>query len=133
MKKIKIIALVIVGLLILYFGISTLIFFSSAKDKKNITLNGYVYDNQTKEPISGVLVNIKNSTYKQKGNDYTDYSSYLGNETIKLETDFKGYFFVKLERSAFLEITFSKEGYLKETEYNYAEKKVQKEVYLNKE
>ena len=133
MKKIMYIILAIVGVVILYFGISTIVFFSSAKDKKNVVLDGYVYDSRTKEPISGVLINVHNSTYKKKGSDYTDYSSYLGNETIELETDLKGYFFVKLERSAFLEITFSKEGYLKETEQNYAEKKIQKEVYLNKE
>lgn len=132
MKKVIYILLVIISIVVLYFGISTMVFFSSAKDKKNVVLDGYVYDSQTREPISGVLVNVHNSTYKKKGSDYTDYSSYLGNETIELETDLKGHFFVRLERSAFLEITFSKEGYLKEIEHNYAEKKIQKEIYLNK-
>lgn len=133
MKKIMYIILAIVGIVVLYFGVSAIIFFSSAKDKKNIEISGYVYDDKTKEPLSGVLIEINNSTYKAKESDYTDYSSYLGKETLNLDTNSEGYFSIKLERSKLLEFTFSKEGYVSLIEYDYAKKKIQKKIYLKKE
>lgn len=133
MKILKYIVLVVVSAIILYFGISAIIFFSFSKDKKNIEVSGYTYDSQSKEPLPEVLINIQNSTYKAKGSNYTDYSSYLGKEALELETDLNGYFSIILDRSAFLEITFSKDGYRNKTEYNYAKKKIQKEIFLDKE
>lgn len=101
----------VIGIIILYFGISTLVFFNSAKDKSNVLIEGYVIDKKTKAPIQNATGIIYNSTYKSKGDDYTDYSSYLGYDSLYISTDDRGYYSITLDKSSFVEIKFRKDGY----------------------
>jgi hypothetical protein len=111
LKRILYIVVGVIGIIILYFGISTLVFFNSAKDKSNVIIEGFVIDKKTKSPIQNATGIIYNSTYKSKGDDYTDYSSYLGYDSLYISADDRGYYSITLDKSSFVEIKFGKDGY----------------------
>lgn len=118
-------ALILAGLVYLF------VFYLSVIDTTNVKLDGYVFDNNTKEPIENVLVVINNDRYEDdKGNK--NYDEYLGHDKITLYTDKNGHYSTVIKKSAFVWIDFKKEGYKKHTEKgSYSSKKMSYEIYLN--
>lgn len=119
-------ALILAGLVYLF------VFYLSVIDTTNVKLDGYVFDNNTKEPIENVLVVINNDRYEDdKGNK--NYDEYLGHDKITLYTDKNGHYSTVIKKSAFVWIDFKKEGYKKHIEKgSYSSKKMNYKIYLNK-
>lgn len=129
MKKILIF---FISAIVVYIIISIVLFFNNNTDVENVVVQGYIYD-ELKYPVDDCRVVVFNSTYKQKDNDYTDYSSYLGNEVIETSTDKKGYYNIKLDRSAFVLIRVYKKKYkIAESEGLYSKSHIDQSFILNK-
>jgi hypothetical protein len=128
-KKIVLYSFLVLILAILVY---LFMFYMSVIDTKNVKLEGYVFDNNTKKPIENVLVVINNDRYEDdKGNK--NYDEYLGHDKITLYTDKNGYYSTVIEKSAFVWVDFEKKGYRKHTgKGNYSSKKMNYEIYLNK-
>lgn len=111
MKKniIRIISILILIVVIVF--ISSIVSFLINPDAKDIKVEGYVLG-ENEEPLENSTVVIFNSTYKAKDNEYTDYSSYLGHDTLITKTNKNGYYFKKIDRSAFITIRVYKQGFL---------------------
>ncbi|WP_299243574.1 hypothetical protein [uncultured Aquimarina sp.] len=81
---------------------------SCNKDIENVRLEGYVYDIETKTPLSGITLKIENAYYE--GGDYDSYNHYNSYQII---TDEKGYFKVDFKKSAYIQIDVVQDGYEK--------------------
>lgn len=108
-KKLKIIFLLI--LIIAIFFISSIILFLINPDITNVEVKGYVND-ENGAPVENSTVVIFNSTYKAKDSNCTDYSSYLGHDTLVTKTNKNGYYIQKIDKSAFVTIRVYKQGFL---------------------
>lgn len=117
-------------ILILAILVYLFMFYISVIDTKDVTLEGYVFDENTKKPIENVLVVINNDRYEDdKGNN--NFDEYLGHDKITLYTDKNGYYNTVIEKSAFVWIDFEKEGYNKHNEKgSYSSKKMNYKIYL---
>ncbi|MCB6089623.1 hypothetical protein [Flavobacterium psychrophilum] len=101
-------------------------------DTTNVKLEGYVFDEETKNPISGVLVIVNNDRYEDN-NGNKNYDEYLGHDIIKLYSDEKGYYSTKIDKSAFLWIEFSKKEYSNKNEKGkHSSKLMNYKTYLKK-
>ena len=95
-------------------------------------IEGYVYDQDDKQPLSGVRV-IINSDRFEDDNGNKNYDEYLGHDEIKLYTNQDGYYSTLVNKSAFIWIDFKKEGYANKTgKGSHSQKKMSYEAYLNK-
>ncbi|WP_334126977.1 hypothetical protein [Empedobacter brevis] len=128
----KTIVIILISLII-SASIYLFFFYLSVIDTKNISLSGYVLDEETKKPISNVLVVINNERYEDdKGNK--NYDEYLGKDRIELYSDNNGYYSTTIEKSAFITLSFQKNNYIKKEEKGrYASKQMKYETYLRKE
>lgn len=128
----KTIVIILISLII-SASIYLFFFYLSVIDTKNISLRGYVLDEETKKPISNVLVVINNERYEDdKGNK--NYDEYLGKDRIELYSDNNGYYSTTIEKSAFITLSFQKNNYIKKEEKGrYASKQMKYETYLKKE
>ena len=129
MDKPKIfIPLILTVLILTYF----VMYYLSNTDVKNVSIEGYVYDQDDKQPLSGVRV-IINSDRFEDDNGNKNYDEYLGHDEIKLYTNQDGYYSTLVNKSAFIWIDFKKEGYANKTEKgSHSQKKMSYEAYLNK-
>lgn len=128
----KAIVIILITLLISVF-VYFFFFYLSVTDIKNINLSGYVFDEETKKPISNVLVVVNNERYEDdKGNK--NYDEYLGKDKIKLYSDSNGYYSTVIEKSAFITLSFKKDGYIKKEEAGrYSSKHMKYKTFLTKE
>lgn len=117
---------------ILSIFIYLFVYYLSVTDTKNVKLEGYVLDEETKQPISEVLIIVNNERYEDdKGNK--NYDEYLGHDEIKLYSNKNGYYSTTIEKSAFLWLDFDKDGYTKKSEKGeYASKTMSYKTYLKK-
>ncbi|TGD59897.1 hypothetical protein [Flavobacterium humi] len=108
------------------------VYYLSVTDATNIRLEGYVFDEETKQPINKVMIIINNERYEDnKGNK--NYDEYLGHDKIKLYSDKNGYYATIINKSAFLWLDFNKEGYLDvEEKGQYSEKKMEYKTFMKK-
>lgn len=130
-RNLKIVLIIIAGILV---AITTylLIFFISATDSKNIDLEGYVYDSQTKLAIKDAIVTIENYRYESNGGKQ-NYDEYLGKDNFELITNENGYYKIEISKSAFIVIEVKKEGYKSKTESEYSSKYVTFKTNLEKQ
>lgn len=83
-------------------------FFSSCnKDVQDLTIQGTVYDADTKEPINGVDVKVICWKY---GNSPDE--SYSEKETKVVKTDSEGKYKVNFDKGARIDVEVTLEGYL---------------------
>lgn len=85
--------------------------FLAPNDILNVQLEGCIYENDSKKPLQGCKIVVFNSSYIEKEGDYTDYSSYLYNDTISLVSNQNGKFKTSLKRSSNIDIRVYKNGY----------------------
>lgn len=104
----KIISILILIIVIVF--ISSVVDFLINPDAKDIKVEGYVFD-ENRVPLENSTVIIFNSTYSAKDNEYTDYSSYLGHDTLITKTNRNGYYAQKINKSAFMTIRVYKQGF----------------------
>jgi|SRR5690606_22601900 len=126
MKKIIILFVIIIVSLCAYLSI----YYFSVNDVSNVKLSGYVYDNNNKTPLKNVLIIINNERYEDdKGNK--NYDEYLGNDKIRIYSNDQGYYSTIIKKSAFVRLSFQKDGYVFKTEDGqYSSKKMEYETYL---
>ena len=118
---------------IAFLGMYLFSFYKSVTDTRDVKLNGYIYDEKTKQPIPNTLIMIISERYEDD-NGNTNYDEYLGKDTIKLYSDSKGYYSTIIEKTAFISLYFKKEGYVqKKIEGEYPTKQMNYKVYLIKE
>lgn len=130
--NVKKILLYTIVAIVLGIGIYLFAFYQSVIDIKNVSIDGYVYDEITQKPINGVIVIINNERY-ESDNGTSNYDEYLGHDVIKLITDESGHYSTTIEKSAFLWINFEKEGYLKtEEKGQYSNKKMEFKTLMRK-
>ncbi len=124
----KIVLYAFVASILIYF----FVYYLSVTDTKNVKLDGYVFDEETKQPISEVLIIINNERYEDnKGNK--NYDEYLGHDVIKLYSNKSGYYSTTIEKSAFLWLDFHKGGYAKKSEKGeFSSKKMSYKTYLKR-
>lgn len=98
-------------------SLALVILISCNKDIENVMLEGFVYKGDT--PIPNFQFFIKNYYYEGG-----DYDSFMPAEYYNIITNEKGYFFIDLNRSAYLQIDTVREGYsnLYRDKYVYSKK-----------
>ena len=130
MKKKPIVLLSLAALVLLCFAVPMLMFFISP-DVPNVNIEGHAYGAKDKTPLKDCKVVVFSGSYKAKGSNYTDYSSFLGSDTLTVTTDGKGYYSAKIDRSAYLYIRVFKEGFrLFESDGMNAKKRMKQDFYL---
>jgi hypothetical protein len=118
---------------IAFLGMYLFSFYKSVTDTEDVKLNGYIYDEKTKQPIPNTLIMIISERYEDDSGN-TNYDEYLGKDTIKLYSDSKGYYSTIIEKTALISLYFKKEGYVqKKIEGEYPAKQMNYKVYLKKE
>jgi len=130
MSLIKKICLFIAIILVLFIGY-IVVFFVSSTDTENVHLEGFVYDLKTKEPIYNAKIFIENNRY-ESNNGTTNFDEYLGMDKFIMLTDENGFYKQEIEKSAFIFIKVSKEGYKVKTESEYSSKIMKFKTYLEK-
>ena len=117
---------------IAFLGMYLFSFYKSVTDTEDVKLSGYIYDEKTKQPIPNTLIMIISERYEDDSGN-TNYDEYLGEDTIKLYSDSKGYYSTIIEKTAFISLYFKKEGYVqKKIEGEYPTKQMNYKVYLKK-
>lgn len=128
-RKILRITLLALLFVVVYFGISTAIYFYSNRDTNNAKVEGFVYSKTSNKPVVGATVSIISERY-ESDSGVMDYDEYRGSDTIIIETNEKGYFSTIIPASAYLHIKTKGTGYLTEVKNQYTEKNNFFEVYL---
>ncbi|MGI0120327.1 hypothetical protein [Zooshikella sp. RANM57] len=86
---------------------------SAHSDVQNVTVSGYVYD-KDKKAMSDYTLYITN--YYYEGGDYDGFG---GSKVHQVVSDENGYYELKLDKSAFIQIDSVKEGYTKSLKDKY--------------
>ncbi|MFC7773978.1 hypothetical protein [Flavobacterium sp. GCM10027622] len=131
-KEIK--KLFIYGSIALVLGVIIYLFafYLSVIDSKDVKIDGYVYDEITKQPINGATVIINNERY-ESDNGVSNYDEYLGHDVIKLITDKSGHYSTVIGKSAFLWIDLEKEGYQNSSiDGQYSSKTMEYKTFMKK-
>ena len=77
-------------------------------DVENVELSGYVYDSNEGEPIKNAILKIESYFYgNSPDQSYSDFKAYY------LRTDENGFYSIKLDTSALINIDVFKDGYSK--------------------
>lgn len=93
---------------LMIFGLMLVVVISCNVDVENVELSGYVYDSNEGEPIKNAILKIENYFY---GN--SPDQSYSGFKAYYLRTDENGFYSIKLDTSALINIDVFKDGYSK--------------------
>ena len=109
----------ILGSILILFLMYLAFWLYSATDTKNVYLSGYVFDKETNKPIQNVIIKLKNQRY-ESDNGISNYSEYLGEDNFELKSDKKGFYEIKIPKSAFIVIEVKKYGYKLETTSDYS-------------
>jgi hypothetical protein len=108
------------------------LYFYSATDTNNAELSGLVTDSATNKPLNGALVIIDNWRYTSDDGKQ-NYDEYFGHDTLTARTNSKGYFYLKLKKSAFFSINVKHSGYKRNPKNgNYTSKKMHFTIRLDK-
>ena len=96
---------------------AVIIFSCCNQDVKNVLVEGHVLNKKNMEPVPNLRLYLLNYYYEGG-----DYDSYMGPEVHIIYTDSNGYFFINLDKSAYIQIDTS----AKETSEIY------RDYYVNK-
>lgn len=126
----KIFAIITIGIIILS-ATCLLAFYLSVTDTNNVILEGCVLDFETNKPVKGAKVELQNYRY-QNDEGFSNYDEYLGLDEFQLVTDEKGFYKIKMDKSAFIIIKVDTEGYASKSESKYASKSNKFKTILEK-
>ena len=106
-----------------------LVLFSCNIDIENVELSGYIYDSEGEKPIQNVDLRIENYFYGDSPDQsYSRYKKHY------LKTDKNGFYSIKLDTCALINIYVFKRGYSKAFKSkDFPNKKESIDFYLNKE
>jgi len=123
--------LIILGSILILFFAYLSFWFYSATDTKNIKLSGHVFDKETNQPIQNAKIKIENYRY-ESDNGTSNYDEYLGEDNYELLTNDKGFYEIKIDKSAFIVVEIKIDGYKPTTESDYSSKTMNFKTKLEK-